>query len=321
MKVLGIGEIMIQLNPASKGPLRHANRFERRVAGSEANVIVGMSRLGFESIFFTAVGEDELGKCIISTLNAEKVNTKFIKTGLSFTPVYFVQRGYPVPSKTDVIYYRKGSAFSKITPKDIPLEMFDGVNLLFISGITPALSQSCSISARRAVEIAEENGIKFAFDTNIRKKLLPNKEIVNKTLEFFIQKANILITGTGDLEFIFPNMNLDTQIKNLTALTGADLLVLKMGEKGSRAYRGGDIFEAKSFHVEVVDELGAGDAFDAAFLSSFLKGATISEALVYGNAAGAITVGSIGDIEPLPNWKELETFISFQKSGESRLMR
>lgn len=321
MKVLGIGEIMIQLNPINKGPLRHANVFERRVAGSEATVIIGMSRLGFDSAFFTAVGKDELGQCIVSTLDAERVNTKFIKTGGGFTPVYFVQRGYPVPGKTDVLYYRKGSAFSKVVPKDINEKMLDETGLIFVSGITPALSQSCFQTARNAVSLAKGRHVKFAFDTNIRKKLLPDKDAAAAALNYFIQNADILITGMGDLEFMFPGMQTDVQISMLKEQTKAELIVLKMGERGSKAYKDSSVFSAKSFRVDVVDELGAGDAFDAAFLSSILKGMQIDRALTYGNAAGAIAVGSIGDIEPLPNWKDLDTFLSFQKKGEKKLMR
>lgn len=321
MKVLGFGELMIQLNPTSKGPLRHASMFERRVAGSEANVIVGMSRLGNESAFFTAVGDDELGNCIISTLNAEKVETKFIKVGSGFTAVYFVERGYPVPGKTNVLYYRKGSACSKITPDDIAPEMFDNIELIFVSGITPALSESCYSASKKMVEMAKERNIKVVFDTNIRRKLLPDSEIAITTLRFFLQEADILITGIGDLEHMFPNLSLDDQIGKLRKFTSTDLIVFKMGKGGARAYKGKDVFEAKSFDVEVVDELGAGDAFDAAFLASFMEGKTIGESLIYGNAAGAIVVGVVGDIEPLPDWKELNTFLSFQQSGEKRLIR
>ena len=322
MKVLGVGEVIVKFSPTNRGRLRYKSIFERHVGGSEANVIVGMSRLGYEPVFFTAVGGDELGKSVALALKAEGVGTKFVKiSGNGFTPVLFEQRGYPIPNKTDVLYFRKGSAFSKITPKDINLEMFNGVNLLFISGITPALSGSCYLSAQKAVKIAKEKNVKVAFDTNIRKKLLPDKKIAIRTLSFFIQKADILITGTGDLEFMFPNLSLDVQIKSLRNLAKTDLIILKMGREGSRAYKEKDVFEAKAFDTEVIDEVGAGDAFNAAFLASFLRGDSINEALVYGNAAGAIAVGSIGDIEPLPDWGELETFISFQKSGEKKLMR
>ena len=321
MNILGIGELMIQLNPVNKGPLKHANMFERRVAGSEANVIIGMSRLGHNSTFFTAVGDDELGECIISTLNAERINTSFIKVGSGFTPIYFVERGYPVPGKTDVLYYRKGSAFSNIVSNDVDPKIFNQVDLMFVSGITPALSESCCLTLKNMVEMAKEKRIKFVFDTNIRKKLLPDKDIALSTLSFFIQAADILITGMGDLEHIFPNLNLDEQINHLRDLTITDLIVLKMGKEGARVYKGKEVFETKSFNVEVVDELGAGDAFDAAFLASFVEGKTIEESLIYGNAAGAIVISALGDIEPLPNWRDLETFLSFQTSGEKKLIR
>ena len=321
MKILGIGEVLVKFTPINRGRLRYETIFERHVGGSEANIVVGMSRFEYEPVFFTAVGDDELGECIISMLNAEKVENGFVKVGSGFTPVIFEQRGYPIHSKTDVLYYRKGSAFSNISPQDIHMEMFDGVDLLVLSGITPSLSESCFSTSKKIVEIAKERNIKFVFDTNIRKKLLPDSESALNTLEFFIRRADILITGTGDLEHMFPNLSLDDQIKNLRNFTSTDLIVLKMGKEGARAYKGKDIFEAKSFEVEVIDETGAGDAFDAAFLSSYLSGKTIEESLTYGNAAGAIVVGAVGDIEPLPNWKEIETFITFQKGGEKRLMR
>ena len=143
MKILGLGEVMIQLNPVNKGPLRHALLFERHVAGSEANVIVGMSRLGFSCGFLTVVGDDEFGKSVISTLRSEGVDTNHVRIRENYpTAVYFVQRGFPVPGKTTVFYYRKGSAFSTLSPNDIEEEIFQDVVLFHMSGITPALSNS-----------------------------------------------------------------------------------------------------------------------------------------------------------------------------------
>jgi len=194
--------------------------------------------------------------------------------------------------------------------------MLDDVRLVFVSGITPALSESCNSASRKLTAITKQKGVKFVFDTNIRKKLLPNSKIALDTLSFFIQEADILFTGIGDLEHIMPGISLDGQVKELRKMTKANLIVLKMGENGSRAYQGNEVFEVKAFPVEVVDELGAGDAFDAAFLSSLIQGKTIDESLMYGNAAGAIVVGTVGDIEPLPTWEELNTFTAFKQSGE-----
>jgi len=321
MKILGIGEIMVQLNPLNKGPLRYANLFERHVAGSEANIITGLSRLGYETEFLTLVGDDEFGKCIASTLKAEGVGTKYIKTREEVTGVYFVQRSFPVPGKTTVFYYRKNSAFSKLSPEDISKDMFSEIDFLLVSGITPSLSESCREAILKAFDLAKQLNVKIIFDTNIRKKLLKTKEKAMDILKDFIKSSDILITGTGDLEFLFPDLDLDKQIDKLKNLCTTDFIVLKMGKKGAKVYKGEEVFFAPSYKVDVVDELGAGDAFDAAFLASILKGKDIKMSLKYGNAAGAIVVGAIGDIEPLPTWEEIEIFLKFHETEEGGLLR
>lgn len=323
MKVLGLGEVMIQLNPLSKGPLRHVNVFERHVAGSEANVIIGMSRLGFSCGFLTTVGNDELGKTVISMLRSEDVDTKYVKVKEDYpTAVYFVQRGFPVPGRTEVFYYRKGSAFSTLSPDDIEVVCFQDAKLFHVSGITPALSPNCKSATLKAVELARKSGTKISFDTNIRKKLLPTADEALKCLKDFIESADYLITGQGDLAYIFPDLEMTEQLKNLAKIAfNHELIVVKMGKDGASAYVNGELIHSSSYVVEVVDELGAGDAFDAAFLSSVLSGKDINEALKFANAAGALVVGALGDIEPLPGWKELEIFISFQVGGGEKLLR
>jgi len=323
MKVLGLGEVMIQLNPISKGPLRHANVFERHVAGSEANVIIGMSRLGFSCRFLTVVGNDEFGKAVVSTLKSEGVDTKYIKVKEDYpTAVYFVQRGFPVPGRTEVFYYRKGSAFSTLSPEDIEVICFQDANLFHVSGITPALSPNCKSATLKAVELARKNGIKVSFDTNIRKKLLPTPGEALRCLRDFIESADYLITGQGDLNYIFPDLDMIDQLKNLAKIaSNHKLIVVKMGKGGASACVNKKLIHSSGYVVEVVDELGAGDAFDAAFLSSILSGKDVDEALKFANAAGALVVGALGDIEPLPGWRELETFISFQEADKEGLLR
>lgn len=323
MKIISLGEVLIQLNPVSKGPLRYVDLFEKHVAGSEASVMIGMSRLGFTTEFITAVGEDEFGKCILSTLNSEGVGTNFVKVKPYPTGVYFLQRGYPISNKTDVLYYRKGSAFSFLSPEEIDEEYFKDAMLFHTSGITPSLSESCKATTLKAFEIARRYNIKISFDTNIRKKLLPSSEIALDTLEIFIKEADILLTGQGDLDFLFPELNsIEAKIDKIKSLAvKAEMIVLKMGEKGAKVFRDKEIVYKPAYKVEVVDELGAGDAFDAAFLSSILLGKSLSEALTYANAAGAIVVGFMGDFEAFPSWRELDLFISYQKEGEQKLIR
>jgi len=321
-KVLGIGEIMVQFNPTEKGPLLYQRMFERHVAGSEANIIIQMQKLDVKTSFFTAVGSDPFGEIIINTLREEGAETNLVKIDEDNpTGIYFVQRSYPYPGKTTVFYYRENSAASKITSDDIKEEMFEDVDMFIISGITPALNERVRNSALKSVEMSKSKGIKVVFDTNIRIKLLKNKEKAHECVQPFLEKADIVFTGMGDLNFLFKGEfeGKKNQLKELAK--NAEIIVIKMGEKGAIALYEGHTYKQEAFKVPVVDELGAGDAFDGAFLASILKGYDVKAALKYGCAAGAITVSLKGDIEPLPKWNDLNLFLDIHSSGESKLLR
>jgi len=321
-RALGMGEIMIQMNPTEKGALRFQTLFERHVAGSEANAIIQMQRLGIECSFLTSVGADEFGKVILSTLRSEGVNTEgVLEDEKNPTAVYFVQRSYPVPEKTMVFYYRKGSAASNYGSQQLKDSYFDGIDLFLVSGITPALSDSCRDAAMKGVDMAKKHGALVAFDTNIRINLLKTRENALKTLEPFIRKADILFTGAGDLNMLFDG-DLEKSKESIKKMAEvAKLIVFKKGSGGVEAFTGGRRYSMPSYKVPVIDELGAGDACDGAFLASYLLGKSIEESLKYANVAGAITVSLKGDIEPLPDWKAIETFLNVHEAGEKKLLR
>jgi sugar/nucleoside kinase (ribokinase family) len=281
-----------------------------------------MQKLGIETSFITAVGNEAFGEVILATLREEGVDTSNVKIDeKNRTGIYFVQRSYPFPGKTSVIYYRKNSAASKISPEDFKENILDGFDLFIVSGITPALSEETRESAINIIDICKRKGIKVAFDTNIRINLLKSKEKAYECLKPFLEKSDIVFTGMGDLSLLFDG-EFEEKVKQLKELTNkAELLTIKMGEKGAIAITEDKTYRNESFKVSVIDELGAGDAFDGAFLASILKGYDIDAALKYGCAAGAITVSLKGDIEPLPKWKDLELFLDVYSSGESKLLR
>lgn len=319
-----MGEIMIKMNPVEKGPLKYQRLFERFVAGSEGNVIIQMQRLGIQTTFITAVGSDPFGEVVISTLNSEGVDTKFVKIDSKHpTGLYFVQRGYPVQDKTKVFYYRKGSAASFISESDIDEKLFDSIDMFFLSGITPALSKQCRNAALKVIELCSKKNVDFVFDTNIRINLLKTRKTAMNILKPFIENSKILFTGVGDLKFLF-GRELETNIKELRKIAkNAELIIVKKGGEGSTCFdiNQNTIVEHKAFKVEVEDEIGAGDSFDGTFLATKLKGYSLEECLKYANAAGTITVSLKGDIEPLPNWDDLKLFIEMYEKDREKLTR
>lgn len=323
-RVISIGEVMVQLNPVSSGPLRNVRMFERHIAGSEANILVGLERLGIRTRLISRVGDDELGLAILAELRAGGVDVSTVKTdACAPTGIYFVQRGYPVPGKTIVFYYRKGSAASRMDPSDVNEEAVRDSELVLITGITPALSETCYEASRSLLSLARSLGIPVVFDTNVRVKLWQTGQKALTGLRPFFAGARYVFTGQGDLDFLFGPGELESQVAQVYKVAPeAEFVVVKQGKDGASVYRAGeDVLRHSGYKVEVVDELGAGDAFVAAFLACLLLGRDLNTALVYANAAGALAVTVKGDLEPLPTWGDLNLFIQRYGGSETTLLR
>jgi len=312
LDVVTLGEVMVQLNPITTGPLRHVTYFEKHAAGSEANFAIGVVRLGFKAGLITRVGNDEFGKYILSVLRGEGVDTSLVKVDNDApTGVYFIQRGYPIPGKSSVIYYRRGSAASKMSPEDIDEEYIRNSKLLHLTGITPALSDSCREATFKALSIASESRVMTSLDTNIRLKLW-SKDEARETLLSMIKKVNILLTEPADAKILVGEEDPHKIIDKILSI-GPEIIAIKLGEKGAIASDGKETIMKLGFKVPVVDVIGAGDAFAAGFIASILKGKNLEEALTYGNAAGALVVTTRGDIENLPSQEDIEKFLAFQR--------
>ena len=319
---VSIGEVLIQLNPLTPGPLRYPKFFETHVAGSEANMLVGLRKLGYTAGIISRVGNDEFGVMAINFLRGEGIDTsKVLIDDEAPTGVYFIQRHYPIPGQSTVFYYRHGSAASRMGPDDVDEDYIKKFKALIITGITPALSNSCYYAVKKAYEVAIREGLDVIFDTNVRIKLWRDLNKARERLRDFL-KSKIVLTNKEDLSILLTNMSLEEAMHRIIDL-GAELLVVKLGDEGSLAItKNYEVFKAHAFSVPVVEDvIGAGDAFNAAFLASVYKGMSIGDALRYGNAAGALVVTTRGDVESQPTWEALELFVKHKTKKEQPLIR
>jgi sugar/nucleoside kinase (ribokinase family) len=314
---VSIGEVMIQLNSITPGPLRYARYFEVHVAGSEANIMVGLSKLGYRTGLITRIGRDEFGEMILRTLRGEGIDTTHVKFMDNVpTGIYFVQRHYPIPGKSTVFYYRHLSAASYMDEGDVDEEYIGSSRALFLTGITPALSDSCYRAFRKAIDAARSRDIDIILDTNIRMKLWKTPERAREALLPVLRDTRILITNKEDLAVLYPEaMDSKKQLINKLLNLGIEMIVIKKGEEGSELHTrdGKEVFE-KAIEIPIIEDvIGAGDAFDAALLASLYRGIEPSQALRYANIAGALVVTVRGDIEAQPTWDVLETLSRYMR--------
>ncbi|CAM5795935.1 sugar kinase [Brevibacillus borstelensis] len=307
MDVVTFGETMVLFTPESTGLMRYAHTYTRKFGGSETNFAIGLARLGHSVGWISRVGNDELGKAMLSFVRGEGVDTSCVRldpdapTGLYFKEIRNA-------SDVNVYYYRKGSAASRMTAADLDEAYLAQARYLFVSGITPALSESCREMVFEAIRMAKASGLTVVFDPNLRKKLW-TEEQARETLLAIAAQSDIILPGLSEGTFLFGETD-PVKLGERFLSLGAKIVVLKLGEKGAHYFTPEENQHIPGFHVEqMVDPVGAGDGFAAGFISGLLDGLSLSEAVKRANAVGAIVTMVNGDVEGLPERSDLKRFV------------
>ena len=308
-KVLLIGEPMALLIADSVGPLEEVEGFTRKLAGAEVNVCIGLRRLGHKATYVTRLGRDSFGKYAKKTLEGEGISTDFVtfddefKTGMML-------KGKVLDGDPDIEYYRKGSAASKITTKQMDAIDLSGFDLVHVTGILPAVSLECRAAMKRLMERAKEAGVIVSFDPNLRPMLWESKAVMVETLNDMARFADIILPGIEEGLTLMGSDN-PTRIADYYQGLGARQVVVKIGPEGAYARDEESSAMIPGFKVEtVVDTVGAGDGFATGVISGVIEGLPLTEAVRRGNAIGSIQVQHSSDNEGLPTREELEAYMS-----------
>jgi 2-dehydro-3-deoxygluconokinase len=304
MDVVTFGETMVLFNPNSVGPLRFAAQFEKTIGGAESNVAIGLARLGHQVGWMSRLGDDEFGLFIRNYIRGEGVDTSHvIFDPIHPTAVFFKERQELKESK--IYYYRKSSAASYMTPEDIQEAFIAQAKYLHLTGITPALSESCKNAVCQAIDIANKNGVKVIFDPNIRLKLW-SKEEAKKTLLDISKRTDIVMPGIEEGELLTGFTSPEDIAKSFLE-QGVQCIVIKLGEKGAYYATEEQQEYISGYPVkQIVDPIGAGDAFAAGFISGLLRGWSYKDSVRFANKIGAYALTVVGDVEGLPYWSQVD---------------
>ncbi|WP_188597122.1 sugar kinase [Thermocladium modestius] len=310
MDIVAVGEPLVQLNAVTRGPLRHVQYFEKHSTGSEANVCVAAARLGMRSGLITRLGNDEFGLFIRDWLRGEGVDvSRVVMDGEHPTGIYFVQRGYPVPGVSDVVYYRHGSAASFLSEEDVDRDYVRESRVLHTTGITLAISESARSAAMLAMDEARRAGALVSLDLNIRRKLWRNMDEAVDVVGKAMAKAGVVFMDEEEASMILGAEGVDAAFREAERRFGLTKVVLKLGRRGSVARWDGEEERVNAFEVPVEDPIGAGDAYVGVFLSSMLKGMGLRKSMVRASAAAAMVVTVRGDEENLPREGDIDVFL------------
>jgi 2-dehydro-3-deoxygluconokinase len=307
-EVLTIGEPMALFVADQEGPLEKVDHFTKYVSGSEVNFSVGMSRLGHQVAYITKMGQDPFGKYINNFLQDNHIDTRYF----TFDQVHTT--GFQLKEKVykgdpEVVSFRKNSAAANLNLADLAAISWQGVKHLHVTGIPPALSESCRAVVYKLIALAREQGVFISFDPNLRPKLWENQQKMIEVINDLACRCDLVLPGINEGKILLGSDDPQV-IADYYLQAGVQRVIVKLGSKGAFVKTQQDSFISKPFKVEkVVDTVGAGDGFAVGVVSALLEGLSLAEAAERGNAIGALAVMAPGDNDGLPTTAELANYL------------
>ena len=304
-RILTFGEAMAMFVADAPGSLEDIEHFQRRIAGADTNVAIGLARLGFPVSWLSRVGADGFGRFIRRTLESEGVDCRYLiedenhATGLMFKE----QAEHGADPRVE--YFRRGSAASNLGVRDASAVDFTAIRHVHATGIPPALSPSCRDLSWCILERARENGASISFDPNLRPSLWKSETDMRDTLNAMAFRSDWVLPGLAEGQRL-TGCDTPEAIADFYLQRGVSAVILKLGPEGAffRGRLGGseETFTVPGYSVpKVVDTVGAGDGFAVGVVSGLLDGLSPQSAIRRGNLIGAQAVQVRGDMEGLPS--------------------
>jgi 5-dehydro-2-deoxygluconokinase len=299
--------------------------FDAMVGGSPTNIAIGTARLGLRSGAATAAGDDRVGDYVLRYLRDEGVETRFIprKPG-KLTSLALL--GVRPPSDFPLSFYREDPADIHLSIEDFDTIPLDEVSAVELSGNAYSRG-TCADAARHAAQRARELALTSFLDLDLRPTEWPAPQAYGAALREVLPLVDVAI-GTEE-EFYAALMpdptpvmgggpvpetehaDLDRRVEALLR-DGVNAIALKRGPRGVTILTEGDRIDVPGFPVEVLNTVGAGDAFASGLIRSRLRGLDWWAASRFANACGAITVTRHGCASAFPTEDEVEAFVAEQ---------
>lgn len=324
--LLSIGRAAVDLYGREIGTtLEDVQSFDKSLGGSPANVAVGASRLGLRTAMLTRVGDEAMGRFVRETLRAEGVDVSQIRTdpdrltGLVLLSI----RG---PDRFPLVFYRERCADMGLVDSDVDPDFVARANVVHVTG-THFSTSAVDSASRAAIGVAKASGGKVVLDIDYRPVLwgltghgageerFVESVRVSSHLQSVLPDCDVIVGTEEEIQIAGGDTDTRSALERIRQCSGG-LIVMKRGPLGCVVYDGAIPEELDGGHVfagapvDVVNVLGAGDAFLAGFLSVYAKGGTLEDACGRANAAGALVVSRHACAPAMPTLEELQDYLS-----------
>ena len=290
--LVALGEVLLRLSVPAPGRIETARQLDVQIGGAEANVAAACARLGLAAAWVSALPDNAWGARVRRELSGHGVDCRCVLMTGARLGAYFLEYGVK-PRPVRVLYDRRDSAFARLAPEQVDWEPVRRARVVHLTGITPALGDAPRALQQRALREAAT----ISYDVNYRATLWSPAE-ARAYLETILGAVRYFFIGGAEAATIFEMTgNPEDVLAALARLAPAATITLMRGEDGSLVLDGGRLYRpSRRYTVDVVDPIGAGDAYVAGYLTAVLKGRAIQEAVDMGTAVAALKCATWGDI-------------------------
>ncbi|MGW3144934.1 MULTISPECIES: 5-dehydro-2-deoxygluconokinase [Streptomyces] len=312
--LITMGRIGVDLYPLQTGvPLARVESFGKYLGGSAANVAVAAARLGRATAVITRTGDDAFGAYLHQALKEFGVDDRWVTPVAAYpTPVTFCEI-FP-PDDFPLYFYRQPKAPDlEIHPDELDHAAIRAARVFWITGT--GLSEEPSRSATlAALEARDKAGI-TVFDLDWRPAFWNGtaRRDAEEARRYYAEALRHTTVAVGNLD----ECEIATGVRDPRACAeallaaGVELAVVKQGPKGVLAvHRDGTTAEVPPVPVEVVNGLGAGDAFGGSLVHGLLGGRDLAETMRYANAAGALVASRLACSSAMPTEAEVDDLLA-----------
>jgi 5-dehydro-2-deoxygluconokinase len=306
LEVVTMGRVSVDLYPEQIGvPLAEVETFAKSLGGSATNVAVAAARLGHPSAVITKVGDDGFGPYVREALEEFGVDARWVGTDPELrTPIVFCEI-HP-PDNFPLLFYREPKAPDmNLTREDLDLDAIAAAPLFWMTG-TGLSDEPSRTATLKALE--QRSGGITVFDLDYRPMLWKSEDEAGRIYREALQYATVAVGNQEEVEVAVGTRDPSEASAALLEL-GLDLAVVKRGPEGVLARTAEGVVEVPPIRVEILNGLGAGDAFGGALCHGLLSGWDPEKTLRYANAAGAIVASRLACADDMPTREEVEQLL------------
>ena len=302
-----IGRAGVDIYPDPPGTkTENANKYVTHLGGSSANMGVQLTKYGGSCSLLTRVSNDALGKFAINQLDSYGVKSDLVKLEDNESRISFAIVESTVVDHQSIIYRHKAADLF-LNKNDIENSNLQNYECILITGTSLAAEPSRS-AVLYALKLAKEKNIPVIMDIDYRPYTWESADKAKQIYNLACDYCSGII-GNDD-EFAILSGNYDDGLSYAKKISrNCDLVIYKMGEKGSITFANNEEIQRGIFPVKPLKPTGAGDAFMGSFIGAILKNYDLQKAIEIGSAAAAIVVTKVGCAPAMPDLDEVLDFM------------